>query len=51
MLQRNLLYTAVTRGRSLVTVVGNRKALEIATGNMTKAHRYTLLAERLKRLV
>lgn len=47
MLQRNLLYTAVTRGKSLVTIVGNRKALEIATANATKARRWTLLAERL----
>jgi exodeoxyribonuclease V alpha subunit len=51
MLQRNLLYTAVTRGRSLVTVVGNRRALEIATANVIKAHRHTLLAERLRGLL
>ena len=47
MLQRNLLYTAVTRGKSLVTIVGNRKALEIATANAARARRWTLLAERL----
>jgi exodeoxyribonuclease V alpha subunit len=51
MLQRNLLYTAVTRGKSLVTVVGNRKAMEIATANVIKSHRYTLLAERLRGLI
>jgi exodeoxyribonuclease V alpha subunit len=51
MLQRNLLYTAVTRGRKLVTVVGNRKALEIATANVIKARRHTLLGERLKGLI
>ncbi len=48
MLQRNLLYTAVTRGKSLVVVVGNTKALAIATAGMTRAQRYTMLAERLR---
>jgi exodeoxyribonuclease V alpha subunit len=48
MLQRNLLYTAVTRGKSLVTVIGNTKAIAIATANMTKGHRYTMLTERLQ---
>ena len=33
MLQRNLLYTAITRGRRLVVVVGSRKALAIAVRN------------------
>jgi exodeoxyribonuclease V alpha subunit len=51
MLQRNLLYTAVTRGKSLVTVVGNKRALEIATANVIRAHRHTLLAERLRGLL
>lgn len=48
MLQRNLLYTAVTRGKSLVTVIGNTKAIAIATANMTKGLRYTMLTERLQ---
>ncbi|MRR14240.1 hypothetical protein EG833_02180 [archaeon] len=51
MLERNLLYTAVTRGRSLVIVVGNRQAIERATMNVTKSKRYTLLGERLKGLI
>ena len=33
MLQRNLLYTAITRGRKLVVLVGSRRALAIATKN------------------
>jgi len=48
MLQRNLLYTAVTRGKSLVIVVGNAKAIAIATEGRTKQRRYTMLTERLK---
>ncbi|MBN2298154.1 MAG: ATP-dependent RecD-like DNA helicase [Deltaproteobacteria bacterium] len=47
MLQRNLLYTAITRGKSLVIVVGNTKAIAIATGSKTKGRRYTMLTERL----
>ena len=48
MLQRNLLYTAVTRGRKLVVVVGTRKALAIAVHNDQIKKRYTFLSERLK---
>ncbi|HHO76246.1 MAG TPA: ATP-dependent RecD-like DNA helicase, partial [Deltaproteobacteria bacterium] len=47
MLQRNLLYTAITRGKSLVVVVGNTKAIAIAASGITKAQRYTMLTERL----
>lgn len=47
MLQRNLLYTAITRGKSLVAVVGNTKAVAIATANLTKGQRYTMLTKRL----
>ena len=47
MLQRNLLYTAITRGKSLVAVVGNTKAVAIATASLTKGQRYTMLTERL----
>ena len=50
MLQRNLLYTAMTRGRRLVTVVGSRRALGRAVSNNTVRHRHTMLAERLKAL-
>ena len=47
MLQRNLLYTAITRGKKLVIVVGSKKALAIAIRNDKTLKRYTLLKERL----
>lgn len=48
LLQRNLLYTGVTRGKRLVVIVGTKKALAIAIGNNKTERRYTLLAERLR---
>jgi exodeoxyribonuclease V alpha subunit len=47
MLQRNLLYTAITRGKKLVIVVGSKKALAIAVKNDKMQKRFTLLRERL----
>ncbi len=47
MLQRNLLYTAVTRGRRLVVVVGSRRALARAIHNDRVMRRHTRLAQRL----
>jgi exodeoxyribonuclease V alpha subunit len=47
MLQRNLLYTAITRGKQLVVVVGSRKALALAVDNNRIEERYTRLSERL----
>jgi len=47
MLQRNLLYTAVTRARKLVVIVGSKKALAIAVKNNRIQSRFTLLKERL----
>ncbi len=47
LLQRNLLYTAVTRGRRLVIVVGSRRALRRAVDHADAAQRSTLLAQRL----
>lgn len=47
LLQRNLLYTAITRGRRLVVVVGSKRALAMAVKNAKTAARYTRLAERL----
>ncbi len=49
MLQRNLLYTAVTRGRRLVVLVGTKRAVRIAVDNDEAADRYTRLAARLRR--
>ena len=48
MLQRNLLYTAVTRGKRLVVLVGSRRALGRAVSNATQRRRHTLLAHRLR---
>jgi len=51
MLQRNLLYTAITRGRRLVVIVGSKRALARAVHNATVRTRHTLLAERLRAVV
>lgn len=48
MLQRNLLYTGVTRGKNLVILVGTRKALGIAVRKQEQGNRYTALVERLR---
>jgi len=48
MLQRNLLYTAVTRGKRLVVLVGSRKALSLAVRNADVAARCSGLAARLR---
>lgn len=48
MLQRNLLYTGITRNRKLVVLVGTVKALAIAVKNMDARRRVTLLKERLQ---
>jgi exodeoxyribonuclease V alpha subunit len=49
MLQRNLLYTAITRAKRLVVLVGSRRALAKAVGTEGAGRRYTALAERLQR--
>jgi exodeoxyribonuclease V alpha subunit len=48
MLQRNLLYTAVTRGKRLVIVVGAKKALGMAVRSQDTSRRYTALRRRLQ---
>jgi len=48
MLQRNLLYTAVTRARELLVVVGSLRALRRAVLNDEVARRHTTLAQRLR---
>jgi exodeoxyribonuclease V alpha subunit len=47
LLQRNLLYTALTRARTLCVLVGTRAALSIAVRNNQAVSRYSSLAERL----
>lgn len=48
MLQRNLFYTAVTRARQKVVIVGSKKAVQTAVLNDKTRKRYSLLAERLQ---
>jgi exodeoxyribonuclease V alpha subunit len=47
LLQRNLIYTAVTRGRKLVVMIGTRRALAIGVRNDKTDQRYTRLRQRL----
>jgi exodeoxyribonuclease V alpha subunit len=49
MLRRNLFYTALTRGRRLVTVVGSPKAVALAVQNEEVDNRYSNLSQRLLR--
>jgi len=48
MLQRNLLYTAITRGKQLVVTVGDPKAIAMAVKNSRLTHRNTHLSDRLR---
>jgi exodeoxyribonuclease V alpha subunit len=48
LLQRNLVYTAMTRGRRLVVLVGQKKALALAIHNDRAAARFSALYERLR---
>lgn len=48
MLQRNLLYTAITRAKRMVVLVGTRKAVRMAVENNKVAERYSGLAMRLQ---
>jgi exodeoxyribonuclease V alpha subunit len=51
MLRRSVVYTAITRGRELVVLVGSRKALEMAVNNADDGHRFSALKERIQDLV
>ena len=51
MLQRSLLYTAVTRGKKLVVIVGSKRAVGLAVKNADARKRYTWLAERIRVLM
>ena len=48
LLQRNLLYTAITRGKKLVILIGSQKALAIAIRNNKTSARYSGLCDRLR---
>jgi exodeoxyribonuclease V alpha subunit len=47
LLERNLIYTAVTRGKKLVTIIGQSKALAMAVKNRKSNRRLTKLANRI----
>jgi exodeoxyribonuclease V alpha subunit len=47
LLQRNLIYTGITRAKKRVVLIGTKKALAIAVRNNKPQRRYTLLSERL----
>ena len=51
MLQRNLIYTGITRAKKILVMVGTRKALACAVRNVTVDRRNTLLKERLQQSV
>ena len=51
MLQRNLIYTGITRAKKILVMVGTRKALACAVRNVTVHRRNTLLKERLQQSV
>jgi exodeoxyribonuclease V alpha subunit len=48
MLQRNLIYTGITRAKKILVLVGTKKALSYAVRNVTVTKRNTLLKERLQ---
>ena len=50
MLQRNLLYTGVTRGKRRIVIVGQKKAVAIAVKNVSGRRRWSKLREWLGRL-
>ncbi len=50
LLQRNLIYTAVTRGKKLVVMVGTKKALSIGVKNDRVRKRHSRLRDRLRSL-
>ena len=48
MLQRNLIYTGITRAKKVFVLIGKKKALGYAVRNMTVSKRNTLLKQRLQ---
>ena len=49
MLQRNLIYTGVTRAKKVLVIVGTKKALAMAVRNMKVQDRNTMLAVRIQK--
>jgi exodeoxyribonuclease V alpha subunit len=50
LLQRNLIYTGVTRAKELVVLIGTKQALAIALRNDKPQKRMTRLCQRMKRM-
>ena len=48
MLQKNLLYTGMTRAKKLLIIIGNKRALSMAVNNIRQEPRFSLLRARLK---
>ena len=51
MLQRNLIYTGITRAKKILVIVGTKKALAYAVKNVTVSSRNTMLRERIRELL
>ena len=51
MLQRNLLYTAITRAKDKVLIIGSKTAIQTAVNNQEYQYRYTLFKERLEGVI
>lgn len=51
MLQRNLVYTGVTRAKKVMVIVGTKKALAMAVHNQTVGKRNTMLRERIRSMI
>jgi len=51
LLNRNLIYTAVTRARQMVVLVGDQRALQFMINNDRSTERYTSLGFRIKKSV
>lgn len=51
MLQRNLIYTGITRAKKILVIVGTRKALSYAVHHVTVTKRNTMLAVRIRRVM
>ena len=51
LLQRNLIYTGITRAKKLLVLIGDKKALNYAIRNVTVDQRKSMLKERLQGMI
>ena len=49
LLERQLIYTGITRAKKLLVIVGSKRALSLATSRTTTSKRATMLRERIRR--